>query len=71
MRQFNFFNPQEAALLRERPKFRWNPLPWVWTCWEHTAYFFAPPNGCVYCWLLRLYVIGIATGAAAVHWWPK
>ena len=61
----------EAALFQAKPKMHWNPLWYVWTGWEHFAYFWAPPNNCVYCWLLRLFIIGGGIGAVAAHWWWK
>lgn len=54
---------EDAALLRKKKKISLNPFHHLWTGYQHFAYWFAPPNGCVYCWTARLFVVGGAIGA--------
>lgn len=58
----------EPALLQKKPQFHWNPFYHLWTGMQHVAYFFAPPNGCVYCWVWRMFFIGVACGYALGYW---
>lgn len=61
---------EEPALLQRKPKFNWNPFSYLWTGWEHFAYFFVPINGCQFCWALRMFIVGIFIGAYLVHLFP-
>ena len=66
------FDMTGAALLQPKPEPRhWNPFWYLWMGWQHFAYFFAPPDQCVYCWVLRLFIIGAALGAGGMWWYLK
>lgn len=62
----------QPVLLQPTPKRSWNPFHYLWTAWQHFAYFFAPPGAepCIYCFLFRMFFIGAACGAGVV-WWLK
>lgn len=60
---------EPGALLQPKPKRSWNPFHYLWIGMEQVAYFFAPPNGCVYCWVWRMFFIGAGCGAVIAHWW--
>lgn len=57
----------ESALLRRRSR---NPFVYLWQGWQHFAWFFCPPgeDPCVYCWLLRLFLIGATLGSVLTYW---
>ena len=62
---------QEAALLQRKP--RWWQLPFMhlWTLWQHFSYFFAPANQCQYCWVLRMFILGLLLGWHVTYIWMK
>lgn len=73
MRTFDLTRPNEgeqAALLHVpvKEKISWNPFHYLWIGMEHVAYFFAPPNGCIYCWVWRMFFLGIACGVGLGFW---
>lgn len=75
MRTFDLTRPNEgeqAALLHNEPKRKrsWNPFHYLWIAWENFAYFWAPANQCQYCWVLRMFILGILVGIELLHWFP-
>lgn len=78
MRTFNLTEGQrssrdrEPALLQTPPKkhSQWNPFPHIWTGWEYFAYFFAPASQCIYCWVLRMFLLGIIAGMELMWFFP-
>lgn len=60
---------QEAALLRRK----WMWIDKLWLGWKYFLYFFCPPSGmneepCIYCWLTRVFVVGLVFGGTAIYW---
>lgn len=56
-----------AILHRRKPWWKRNPLPYAWAAWEHFAYFWAPANGCIYCFVLRLFILGLLIGSHVTY----
>lgn len=60
-----------AALEQQVVKRSWNPLVYLWIGWEKFSYFFAPHNGCQYCWTLRMFILGLLIGWHCTMWYYK
>ncbi len=64
---------EQPALLQTPPKqpSKWNLFYHLWTGMQHAAYWVAPASGCTYCWLWRMFFIGMFVGMELMWFFPR